>query len=355
MVLKNTWVSLEQYFATDQNAVATQVNTNTADIAAKQLIPTAVKTAAYTAVVGDLIPADATSGGFTVTLPSAPADKSVILVKKLDSTANVVTVQRGGTDVFNVASGATTLTLMLQDQTVALQYKASGGIWYVTSHGASSAGLDSRYQRLDAIRDSNGNVILGFDPDTVTPVNYPQIRSQRSGRTTVFFEPGGPDAASLGFLLPAGGVVPLYMNSPGTVAKFQAQGDATDVDLNMASQGAGLVLINNVPAATRKVDSTTSSATPTPAISATRQQYNLTALAANATFGAPTGSPGDGYELTYRIKDNATSRTLTWNAIYRAVGVALPSATTISKTLYVKAIYNSADTKWDVLAVGLET
>jgi hypothetical protein len=107
--------------------------------------PTAVKTAAYTAAVSDLIPADATSAAFTVTLPSAPADKSRVVVKKIDATTNIVTIAAAGSDVFNLTAGATALTLLLQYQAVVLQYKASGGIWYVVSTDVPLGGLDTRY------------------------------------------------------------------------------------------------------------------------------------------------------------------------------------------------------------------
>lgn len=100
---------------------------------------------------------------------------------------------------------------------------------------------------------------------------------------------------------------------------------------------------------TSRVTSTASSATPTPDVSTT-DQYNLTALAAAAAFGIPTGTPTDGQKLIIRIKDNGTARALTWNAIYREVGASLPSTTVISKTTYVGCIYNTADTKWDVVA-----
>lgn len=103
-----------------------------------------------------------------------------------------------------------------------------------------------------------------------------------------------------------------------------------------------------------RVTSTASSTTPTPDVSTT-DLYILTALAANATFGVPTGTPVQGTKLTIRIKDNGTSRALSWDAIYRAVGVTLPTTTVISKTLYLGLIYNSTDTKWDVLATGQET
>lgn len=87
---------------------------------------------------------------------------------------------------------------------------------------------------------------------------------------------------------------------------------------------------------------------------ATADIYIRTGLTGNITINAPTGSPVQGDKLIFRIKDNGTSRTLTWNAIYRAIGVTLPTSTTVSKTLYVGAIYNSTDTKWDIIAISQE-
>jgi hypothetical protein len=102
-----------------------------------------------------------------------------------------------------------------------------------------------------------------------------------------------------------------------------------------------------------RVTSTASSTTPTPDADTT-DIYILTALAAGATFGAPTGTPVQGQALVIRIKDNGTARALAFNAIYRAIGATLPTTTVISKTMYLGLIYNSTDTKWDVVAVREE-
>jgi hypothetical protein len=83
-------------------------------------------------------------------------------------------------------------------------------------------------------------------------------------------------------------------------------------------------------------------------------QAQVTALAQALTIAAPTGTPVNGQKMLIRLKDNGTARALTWNAIYRVIGVTLPTTTVISKTHYVGCVYNSADTKWDVLAVGAE-
>jgi hypothetical protein len=99
-----------------------------------------------------------------------------------------------------------------------------------------------------------------------------------------------------------------------------------------------------------RVSSTASASSVTPDI-ASYDIYAFTALAAGLTINAPTGTPVDGNKLIFRILDNGTSRSLTWNATYTPVGFALPSATTINKTTYVGCIYNANNTRWDVVAV----
>jgi hypothetical protein len=82
--------------------------------------------------------------------------------------------------------------------------------------------------------------------------------------------------------------------------------------------------------------------------------YVRTALSAAIAINAPTGSPTVGDRLAFRLKDNGTGRALTWNAIFRAIGVTIPTTTVANKTTYVRAIYNTTDTKWDVINVNTE-
>jgi hypothetical protein len=93
-----------------------------------------------------------------------------------------------------------------------------------------------------------------------------------------------------------------------------------------------------------------SASTLTPDVSA-GDQYAYSALAANLTINAPTGTPTDGDKLIFRLLDNGTARTLTWNATFTVIGVTLPTTTVISKTTYVGCIYNANNTRWDVIAV----
>lgn len=103
----------------------------------------------------------------------------------------------------------------------------------------------------------------------------------------------------------------------------------------------------------KRTFSLASSATPTPNID-DYEVYKLTALGADAEFQIPAGTPNNGQGLLIKIKDNGTARALTWNAIYRAIGFTLPATTVASKILYVGMVYDSTDTKWDVISVGRE-
>lgn len=98
----------------------------------------------------------------------------------------------------------------------------------------------------------------------------------------------------------------------------------------------------------------TSSATVTPTGSARRNYLRVTAQAEAVTIAAPAGTAVDGNMVLIRMEDNGTARAITWNAIYRAIGVTLPTTTVLGKLMYVLASYNSADTKWDVTTVAQE-
>jgi len=63
---------------------------------------TSLKTGNYTAAVDEYVPCDIFSSSFTITLPTAPADKSQIELLIVKTAANrVLTIQAGGTDKFD--------------------------------------------------------------------------------------------------------------------------------------------------------------------------------------------------------------------------------------------------------------
>jgi hypothetical protein len=91
-------------------------------------------------------------------------------------------------------------------------------------------------------------------------------------------------------------------------------------------------------------------------INADRQSDGvLTAMSGATIIATPSGTPVQSQSLVFRFKDDGTARAITWSAIFRAIGVTLPTTTTASKLLYVGCKYNSTDTKWDVVSVQEET
>ena len=80
----------------------------------------------------------------------------------------------------------------------------------------------------------------------------------------------------------------------------------------------------------------------------------LTAQSEALTIAAPTGTPVEGQKLIIRLKDDGRARGITFNAIFRAIGITLPTTTVASKITYLGLVYNSTDTKWDVVAVKEE-
>jgi len=101
-----------------------------------------------------------------------------------------------------------------------------------------------------------------------------------------------------------------------------------------------------------RVNTVTSSATP--AINTdTTDVFTITALTAAITSMTTnlTGTPVDGQELSIRIKDNGTARTITWGSSFASSGVATLLPTTVAgKTHVVKVVWDSVASKWVCLA-----
>lgn len=285
-----------------------------------------------------------------------------------------------------------TLTLgmrvLLKNQTTDLQ----NGIYTVTTAGAIGvAGILTRATDADQTTDfKTGDSVFvtagttlsattwaytGIDLPTMgtTSLTYVQVAGQGSFtggtgititgtsiaiNTAVTADLSTSQSFTNKNLTGAGNTFPtLNQNTTGTAAGLS-------VTLAIASGGTGATTLAGANIATyagtetftnkritKRIGTEASSGTSTPTAD-TVDQWNVTALAVADAFAAPTGTPTDGQELIIRIKDNATARALTWNAIYRASSdLALPTTTILSKTLYLGFKYNAADLKWDLIAL----
>jgi hypothetical protein len=138
-------------------------------------------------------------------------------------------------------------------------------------------------------------------------------------------------------------------------------GHASDTTITRSSAGVIAVEGVDVPTAsstttftnkriTKRVETLTDAATVTPNV----DSYDgglLATLSQTTTIANPTGTPTNFQQYILRIK-SSTSRTLNWGSQFRGgADLSLPTATTgTSKTDYLGFQWNSADSKWDILA-----
>lgn len=153
----------------------------------------------------------------------------------------------------------------------------------------------------------------------------------------------------------------VFSTSPTLVTPVLGAATATSLAIGGATLGANAFAVTGIAAISGgiapRVGTVSDASTITPA-GDTSDQYNVTALGQAATIAVPSGTPVNGQKLIIRIKDNGTARALTWTTTsggYRIIGTALPTTTTISKTMYIGCIFNNADNFWDVVAVGSES
>lgn len=82
--------------------------------------------------------------------------------------------------------------------------------------------------------------------------------------------------------------------------------------------------------------------------------YSWSAMNANLTIATHTGTPYDGQKIIFRMRDNGTSVSLTWNAVWAAGGATPPSATVAGKWHHIGFIYNSNTTSWLCVAATVQ-
>lgn len=85
------------------------------------------KSGDYSAVAGDVILADTTSAGFTVTLPLAADNASrLITVKKVSTDSNQLTVTHSGSDTIDGASSQ-----IIVEPYTAVTFISDGTSWWI--------------------------------------------------------------------------------------------------------------------------------------------------------------------------------------------------------------------------------
>ena len=113
---------------------------------------------------------------------------------------------------------------------------------------------------------------------------------------------------------------------------------------------------------TPRVNAQTTTASPWAWNSDSYDQQSFSALANALTINADAGTPVDGEKQILRFKDNGTPRVLTFTGgaskAFRDMtgqltvsGSNFTYTTVASKTVYFGCVYNTADSRWDIIAV----
>lgn len=250
-----------------------------------------------------------TSGSSSATnIGSTTAQYRTLIIPASGPSANIVITAPSSNRVFHVVNRNATYT-------VQIRAGVNSGVTVGVSQSATVA-----YDSVAA------DYVLVGPIGPITPPANGGTGVNNSTRTLTI----NTNSGTLGF--PSASTVMTFPSATDTVAGIAATQTLTNKRVDP------------------RVSSSASAASVTPDI-ASYDQYAFTALAGGLTINAPTGTPVDGNKLIFRFLDNGTSRALTWNATYTAIGVIIPTATTVSKTTYVGCIYNANNTRWDVVAV----
>ena len=187
---------------------------------------------------------------------------------------------------------------------------------------------------------------------------------RRSGTSLAFGAVNLAQTAAVTGTLPAG-------NGGTGNAFFTVSGPASSIKTytfpneNMTIVGTTQTQTLTNKTITQRVSSTASISSPLAFNSDNFDLYAATAQAGDLTINADAGTPTDGQKIIFRFTCDGTARTITFTGgaskAFKPVGANLTVAgsnftyaLTINKTTYFGCVYNTASSRWDVVALSQE-
>jgi hypothetical protein len=231
-----------------------------------------------------------------------------------------------------------------------------------------------------SINDANGNEVFIITA-TASAVNEVTFANAATGTNPKWTASGGDTNVGLDWLTKGTGAFRFTGNSTqaaeirfyedtdfGTNYTAFKTGAAQSADLTytwpsayptastyvLTSSTAGALAWNDVYSITKpRINGGTSSATPTPDWDS-QDVYYLTALATNAVFADPTGTPVNGQRIIMRITADGTNRNISFNTRYRgSTSLPLPTVVLANTTTYMEWMWNTLPSPAKMDLVGL--
>ena len=225
--------------------------------------------------------------------------------------------------------------------------------FYPTQKAVKTA-VDLKQNTLGFTPENVANLSTDVNTDQASNTKYPSVKAVFDWAVGLFVQKNSAITGAT--------KTKITYDAKGLVT---AGADATTADIADSSNkryvtDANLTVIGNTSGTNTgdqtflnpRVQTIASSATVT-AVS-TNDIVTITAQAVGLTLANPTGAFVEGQSLIIRIKDNGTARSIAYGTNFRAIGVTAPTITVANKTTYIGCIYNSTDTKFDIVGVCTE-
>jgi len=323
----------------------------------------------------------AVAGTTTITFPAVTG--TVITTGDTSTVTNtmlagsIANAKLANSTISGVSLGGNLATLTISTGLTGTSYNGSGAVsiaidsTVVTLSGSQTLTNKTltapRIADLGFIADANGNELIIFDTVT-SAVNEVRFANAATAGTPTFTASGGDTNVSINFVPKGSGTIQVSGVPIVTTTATQTLTNKTLTTpiISSISNTGTITLPTSTDTLvgrattdtltnkriTARVQSTTSTATFTFNFD-TDDIGVITAQAAGLTV-TTSGTPTSMQPFVICIKDNGTARAITWNAIFVAIGVTLPTTTVVNKHTYVSGYYNTTAAKVHIVGVATE-
>lgn len=291
-------------------------------------------------------------GGITVSY--ALAASNTLSVTGTTSLSNTLSVTGAATFSANV-SVANNLTTSNTVYAKAVLFSETGAVVSNTAVGATASINDFTISGL-----ADASVLL-INPDTqnliltglTAPTNLTTLANSGNGAKVLYLQnSGGTYKITLKHASASSSATNRFVTVAGADVIIPAGGS---VPLLYVVAESRWRVLAQIEAHVTRSQSVVTGTTVTP----NADSDDIVSISAQATAlvlanPSPAVTVVQGQKLIVRIKDDGVAHAITYGNQYRTIQSSLPSITIAGKILYLGFIYNSTDTKWDLVANAQE-